>query len=231
MKILKYVFVVVMLMTISCSKFKKTSIKQVKEKPLLNKEYLIAVLDTIWLTEQNPIRLRDIMINKYGAESKQAQKYQKIYKQNHDVNEEKIKNILDKYGWPSQEMIGEKGNRTICNVIQHSNNKVRLKYLPMMRQAVKEKKLNARFLVRAEDRIATDRGDLQIYGGQMKYYPDTKTFNVWPVYDPVNIDKRRAEIGLEPIAESLKRRFNFDWNLKEQIKRTKEFEKQHQQEN
>ena len=95
----------------------------------------------------------------------------------------------------------------------------------MIRQAVKDKKLHPRFLVRTEDRIATERGDLQIYGGQMKYYPETKSFNVWPVYDPVNIDKRRAEIGLEPISEFLKRRFNFEWNLEEQIIRTSEFEK------
>ena len=95
----------------------------------------------------------------------------------------------------------------------------------MIRQAVKDKKLHPRFLVRTEDRIATERGDLQIYGGQMKYYPETKSFNVWPVYDPVNIDKRRAEFGLEPISEFLKSRFNFEWNLEEQIKRTSEFEK------
>ena len=123
-------------------------------------------------------------------------------------------------------MAGEQGNWTICNVIQHSDNKIRIKYLPMMRQAVKEEKLEPRFLVRAEDRIATERGDLQIYGGQMKFYPETKSFNVWPVYDPVNIDKRRAEIGLEPIAEFLKNRFDFEWNLEEQIKRSEEFEKE-----
>jgi len=63
----------------------------------------------------------------------------------------------------------------------------------MMKQAVKEKKLEARFWDRAEDRIATSRGDLQIYGGQMKYYPETKSLNVWSVYDPFNIDKRRAK--------------------------------------
>lgn len=40
----------------------------------------------------------------------------------------------------------------------------------------------------------------------------------------VNIDKRRAEIGLIPIAEHLKNRFDFDWNLEEQIKRTEAFE-------
>ena len=81
-------------------------------------------------------------------------------------------------------------------------------------------------LVRAEDRIATERGGLQIYGGQMKYYPETKTFNVWPVYDPANIDQRRAEIDLGPIAAYLKNRFNFEWNLEEQLERTAEFEKE-----
>jgi hypothetical protein len=169
-------------------------------------------------------------MNIYGAESKEALAQQKIYEQNHLINERKVKAMLDTYGWPTKEMSGERGNWTICNVIQHSDNEIRIQYLPMMRQAVKEKKLEPRFLVRAEDRIATERGDLQIYGGQMKYYPETKSFNVWPVYDPVNIDKRRAEIGLEPIAEFLKNRFDFEWNLEEQIKRTEAFknEKKHE---
>ena len=162
----------------------------------------------------------------YGAESKEVQTQQEIYEKNHIVNERKVKTILDKYGWPTKEMIGEQGNWTICNVIQHSDNEIHIKYLPIMRKAVKDKKLEPRFLVRAEDRIATEKGELQIYGGQMKFYPETKSFNVWPVYDPVNIDKRRAEIGLEPIAEFLKNRFDFEWNLEEQIKRSEEFKKE-----
>ena len=183
----------------------------------------IAILDTVWQTEQEPIRLRDSLLNLYGADSKQYQEQQEIYEKNHAVNEEIVKNLLDTYGWPTREMIGERGNWTICNVIQHADNSVRVEYLPLMRQAVKDKKLEARFLVRAEDRIATERGDLQLYGGQMKYYPETQSMNVWPVYDPANIDKRRAEIGLEPIAVFLKNRFNFDWDLEEQIQRTEKF--------
>jgi len=62
----------------------------------------------------------------------------------------------------------------------------------------------------------------------MKYYPETKSFDVQTVYDPTNIDKRRAEIGLEPIAVFLKNRFNFKWDLQEQIKRTEEFERERQ---
>ncbi|TRZ42605.1 hypothetical protein DMZ48_12990 [Robertkochia solimangrovi] len=186
---------------------------------------MIKVLDTIWNTEQEPIRLRDSIGKVYGFESEEFQKQNAIYHRNHTLNEQKIQTILDNQGWPERSLIGEQGNLTICNVLQHSSITIRKRYLPMMRQAVRDKNLSPRLLARAEDRLATDRGDLQIYGGQMKYYPETKCFNIWPVYDPVNIDKRRAEIGLGPIEEFLKTRFDFEWDLEEQIRRSEEFEK------
>lgn len=194
-------------------------------------ENITAILDTIWRTEQEPITIRDSLMDVYGAESEEADVYQNIYRENHKVNIKKVRNILDNYGWPEKSIIGEQGNRTICNVLQHDKPEIRELYLPMMRQAVFDENLDPRLLVRAEDRIATDKGELQIYGGQMKYYPETQSFNVWPVYDPVNIDVRRAEIGLEPIAEYLKNRFDFEWDLEEQIKRTEEFERERNKNN
>jgi hypothetical protein len=192
-------------------------------KALENQKNLIAVLDTIWETEQRPITIRDSLMKIYGADSELVKAQQASYEKNHSINERKVKHMLDTFGWPTKEMAGEQGNWTICNVIQHSDNEVRIQYLPLMRQAVKDKKLEPRFLVRAEDRIATERGDLQIYGGQMKYYPETKSFNLWPVFEPENIDKRRTEIGLDSIAIFLKNRFDFEWNLEEQIQRTEAF--------
>ena len=221
---MRLLFIGILGLTMACSNTNKAQKDQIPEN-------LKAVLDTIWHTEQGPIRLRDSLMKVYGADSKQFQEQQAIYEKNHIVNEQKVKNILDKYGWPTKEMIGEHGNWTICNVIQHSDNAIRLKYLPMMRQAVKEKKLESRLLGRAEDRIATERGDLQVYGTQIKYYPEARTLNVWPVFDPVNVDKRRATIGLEPIAESLKNRFDIEWNPEEQVKRSEEFETQRQLKN
>ncbi|MEJ6545436.1 MAG: hypothetical protein QNL89_03600 [Flavobacteriaceae bacterium] len=211
-----------LLLVLSCSRKTKS-----KEAPTTaeNQVNLMALLDTIWNTEQRPIRLRDSLMEIYGAESELVKTQQAIYKSNHKINERKVKNLLNTNGWPTKEMAGEQGNWTICNVIQHSNNEVRIQYLPMMRQAVIDKKLEPRFLVRTEDRIATERGELQIYGGQMKYYPETKQFNLWPVFEPENIDKRRTEIGLDSIAIFLKNRFNFEWNLEEQKKRTDKFKK------
>ena len=219
---MRFIFIVTFLFAMSCSHKNQS---QNLSKPTEFPKNLTAILDTIWRAEQTPITTRDSLIKIYGAESEDADVYQKIYRKNHAVNIKKIRDILDTYGWPEASLIGGQGNRTICNVLQHADQETREYYLPMMKQAVLDKKLEARYLVRAEDRLATDRGELQIYGGQMKYYPETKSFNVWPVYDPANIDKRRAEIGLEPIAEYLKIRFDFEWNLEEQMKRTEDFEK------
>ena len=219
---MKYILILGLLLAISCSNKNKS---ERISKTLENQENLIAILETIWKTEQRPITLRDSLMKIHGADSELVKEQQAIYQKNHMVNERKVKHLLDTYGWPTKEKAGERGNWTICNVLQHSDNSVRLHYLPMMREAVKEEKLEPRFLVRAEDRIATEKGELQIYGGQMKYYPETKSFNLWPVFDPKNIDKRRTEIGLDSIAIFLRNRFDFEWNLEEQIERTEAFER------
>lgn len=220
---MRLITICILLLALSCSNNKEAPKDQT---PKIDRASLMLALDSIWTAEQEPLRLRDSFMRKFGDESAEFNQQQAIADKNHVINEKKVKNILDTYGWPAEEIIGEQGSLTIANVIQHAPLEVRQQYLPMMKQAVLEKKLQPRFLVRAEDRIATDLGELQIYGGQMKFYPETKTFNVWPIFDPENIDKRRAEIGLGPIAEHLKNRFNFEWNLEEQIQRTKEFERQ-----
>ncbi len=228
MKMTKHIVVLIALVFVSCTNGKKNDKEQQLEKEkLVVKEHLIAVLDTIWRAEQGPIRLRDSLGRVYGFESQEFQKQQEICDKNHRINEKKVIEILEKQGWPDEIDVGEQGSLTICNVIQHSSNEIRRKYLPLMRDAVNKKKLQPRLLARAEDRLATDSGNLQVYGGQIKYYPENKSFNVWPIVDPENVDKRRDEIGLEPIAEFLSnRRHPLEWNLEEQLKRTEAFEKE-----
>ena len=223
MRILNLVLILFGLAFISCAQEGKNIQESAQKRPL-DRENIIAILDTISKIDRAPLVLRDSLGKIYGPESEEAQFYQRIFWKNHPANIKKVKEILGTEGWPDTTLIGQRGNEIICRILQHSDQETREYYIPRMKQAVLDKKLAARWLVRAEDRIATDKGELQIYGGQMKWYPKTKTFNVWPVYDPVNIDKRRAEIGLIPIAEHLKNRFDFEWNLEEQIKRSKAFE-------
>ncbi|WP_034058428.1 hypothetical protein [Lacinutrix jangbogonensis] len=64
---MRFIFILFLLITISCTNKNKS--KQT-ETSIDSTENFIAVLDTIWETEQTPIRLRDSLMRIYGAESK-----------------------------------------------------------------------------------------------------------------------------------------------------------------
>ena len=111
---MKYILILALLLAISCSnKNKSERISKTTE----NQENLIAILDTIWKTEQRPITLRDSLMKIHGADSELVKEQQAIYQKNHMVNERKVKHLLDTYGWPTKEKAGERGNWTICNVL------------------------------------------------------------------------------------------------------------------
>ena len=48
----------------------------------------------------------------------------------------------------------------------------------MMCEAVKKGNMPPRYLGNVEDRTATDFDRMQVYGNQVKYYRETKTFDV-----------------------------------------------------
>ena len=82
-----------------------------------------------------------------------------------------------------------------------------------------------------EDRVALRQGKKQIYGSQIGVDPDTGEHYVQPLEDPDNVDKRRAEVGLEPIANYVKL-WRINWNVEQYkkdlpgiIKREKEIRK------
>ena len=114
-------------------------VKQNKEAAEVNKQ-LVAILDTI---SQNDQRGRNQLVDierKYGYNAKEGQEIWKIIYKDDSINLQKIEKILDVYGWLGTDVVGDDGNLTIFLVIQHADVKVQEKYLPMMRDAVKNKK-------------------------------------------------------------------------------------------
>ena len=177
-------------------------IKQNKEKAEANlNKPLVAELDSIY-TEDQKYRLQiDEIEKKYGWESNQMKAHWKIINEKDSVNLIKIKSLLDKYGWLGTDVIGEQGNSTMFLVIQHSDVATQDKYLPIMREAVKNGKAKGSSLALLEDRVALRKGKKQIYGSQIGRDNDTKLYYVSPLEDPDNVDKRRAKVGLEPLAD------------------------------
>ena len=132
---------------------------------------------------------------------------QKMIKQD-QTNLKYVSEILDKYGWISYDTIGFKANQTLFLVIQHSDSTTQEKYLPLLKQAVKDNRAFAHDLALLEDRVLIKRGSKQIYGSQIQCDSTGKNCWILPIEDEINVDKRRAEVGLQPLAEYVK-----TWNI------------------
>lgn len=157
---------------------------------------------------------------KYGRESAEIRQLWQTIAEKDSINLLKISTILDKYGWLGREEIGSDGNQTLFLVIQHSDLSVQEKYLPVMREAVKKGKARGADLALLEDRVNMRNGRKQIYGSQIRRDPDTGMYSIYPIEDPVNVDKRRTEMGLGPLAEYVSN-WGLTWNKEEADKMEK----------
>jgi hypothetical protein len=190
-------------------------IKQNKEKAEANlNKPLVAILDSIHVEDQTYRQQIDGIEKKYGWESKEMKAHWKIINEKDSINLIKVKSILDKYGWLGADVVGGQGNSTLFLVIQHSDQATQEKYLPMMREAVKNGKAQGSSLALLEDRVALGQGKRQIYGSQIGRDPETQIYYVSPLEDPDNVDKRRAEVGLGPLSEYINH-WQIKWDVEQ----------------
>lgn len=190
-------------------------IKQNKDKTEANlNKPLVAILDSIYIEDQKYRLQIEGLEKKYGWDSKEMKDHWKIIHEKDSINLIKVKSILDKYGWLGADVVGGQGNSTLFLVIQHSDQATQEKYLPMMREAVKNGKAKGSSLALLEDRVALGQGKRQIYGSQIGRDPDTQIHYVSPLEDPDNVDKRRTEVGLGPLAEYVNH-WQIKWDLEQ----------------
>lgn len=199
-----------------------------KAETHLNKQ-LIAILDTISVDDQkyrgdkNYRQQLDDFAKKYGWESKETKDYLKLMKDQDSINLIKIQKILNTYGWPGADIVGDKGDSCIFLVIQHADQETQEKYLPIMREAVQKGNAKARNLAFLEDRVALRKGERQIYGSQIGPDPETGEWTGAPLIDPDSVDKRRAEVGLGTLQDYISD-YGMTWNVEEYKKKLPELE-------
>jgi hypothetical protein len=169
---------------------------------------LIRELDTIYEHDQEYRVMLDDTSIKNGGSAEGRKRLWKIIQHYDSLDLIKIEAIIKQYGWPGPEVVRDKGTETVWLVIQHSNIEIQEKYLPLLREAVKEGKAKPSNLAYLEDRIAIRRGRKQIYGSQLTCIDGKCTFE--PIEDEANVNKRRATVGLEPI-EEYARLFGIDY--------------------
>jgi hypothetical protein len=179
-----------------------------KEESQLNKS-LLKLMDSVYHDDQ-AYRFQKISVDKeFGPLSEEGKHIRNVIKQKDSLNEIIVSKLLDSYGWLGKEVIGSNGNATISLVLEHSSLNTQLKYLPMMREAVQNKKADASDLAILEDEVLIRQGKKQLYGTCLVGIGQPRKYYVAAMEDPAAVDKRRIEIGLGPLEEYLK-----NWDVK-----------------
>lgn len=119
------------------------------------------------------------------------------------ANTARMKEIVNQYGWPGPELVGADGTEAAFMLVQHAEHEFQKQMLPLVEAAYRQKKLQGQDYALLLDRVLVAEGKPQVYGTQ------TKNFDKWnghepafaPIEDEANVDKRRAEVGLFPMAE------------------------------
>lgn len=166
---------------------------------------LMAQLDKIRLKDQTLRMLLDDVEERFGGESEEMTYFWEIIQEQDSINELAVLKIIDERGWPGSSLVGGNANTTVWLVIQHAPLATQEKYLPLLKESVKKGESRGSNLALLEDRIEMRNERPQIYGSQISMNKETKKYEVFNLLDPENVDKRRAEVGLGPLADYVSR--------------------------
>lgn len=171
---------------------------EAQKEAKLNKP-LIQELHEIYLDDQHQRLAIEETQEKFGDNSNELKVLRKVINEKDSVNLLKVKTILDASGWLGPDALGEEGNSTLFLVIQRADQKTQEHYLPVMREAVKKGDASSGDLAFLEDGVALAQGKKQIYGSQIIKNPKTGKDTLAPIEDAINVNKRRAAVGLAPL--------------------------------
>lgn len=118
-------------------------------------------------------------------------------------NTEWLKGIVAKHGWPTNSLVGTKGAQAAWLLVQHADAepKFQRQCLDLMTDLPKEE-ISQSNLAYLTDRVLLAEGKKQLYGTQFTWV-DGK-LKPRPLEDEENVDKRRAKVGLQSLAEYVK---------------------------
>lgn len=117
-----------------------------------------------------------------------------------DAHRRRLDAIIDQHGWPGKTLVGPDGANAAWLIAQHADldRAFQKKCLEKI-EAMPRGEVEPRHIAYLTDRILVGEHKPQRFGTQMD-----GQFKPQPIEDEVNVDKRRAKMGLEPLAVYIK---------------------------
>ena len=200
------------LILFSCKKVEKTSINLELKKELSEIEFRDQALR--FITDQTPNDSLDLIAKRIKVDPTYFKNnYKSVSVTLDGENIKRVEEIIAKYGYPGKALVGTPENRAAWIVIQHSTPQIIQKYLPMLREAVKNGDLDRQSLALTEDRNLMYQGKKQIYGSQFFEANGKPAF--WPIENSEKVNELRKEAGfVQTIEEYSKDLYGKDFQYK-----------------
>jgi hypothetical protein len=125
----------------------------------------------------------------------------------HERNAARLLAILEEHGWPGRSSVGDRAAQAAWLVLQHaiSNPSLQRYGLSLLQTAAAAGEVPLVQVAMLEDRIRTHEGRGQLYGTQFDWDEHSR-LSPLPIEDEGNVDARRREIGLGPLAQDIQRK-------------------------
>jgi hypothetical protein len=112
----------------------------------------------------------------------------------------RMKEIVDRHGWPGKSLVGSDGAEVAWLLVQHADadRLFQKRCLPLLVQAVKLGEASAQHMAYLTDRVRVADKEKQVYGTQFRQVGSK--VEPFPIEDEANVDARRRAVGLATLA-------------------------------
>lgn len=216
---MRYFLLSVLAMTIATLSAQSRSIDSSLKKELDS----MFVLDQVYratLMHDIDSQKSDSLSTVYNVPKEQLPAYLASLQANLDSsNQNRLKQIIQQYGYPGKSLVGEPTNGHVFYMLQHFSSYA--DFLPLIKQAAEKGEITSRLYAIMLDRSLADAGKAQIYGTQAKSkiitnaqtgQKESKLF-IWPVLDPAKVNNLRKAAGLEETVEETSKRLGFEYKV------------------
>jgi hypothetical protein len=116
-------------------------------------------------------------------------------------NRARMKEIVDRYGWPGKSLVGGDGSDAAWLLVQHADpdHPFQKRCVGLLAEAVKKGDASPRHLAYLTDRVRVAENAKQVYGTQ--FHEVEGKLQPFPIDDEPNVDKRRKKVGMPTLAE------------------------------
>ncbi len=165
---------------------------------------LIKKIDTMFRDDQF-WRKEYMKIDKHEKSDYNEATIEAKWKTSDSINEIKAKAIINSYGYPGYDRVGETSDN-FWAIVQHCDDDIPFQehVLALMKKEIAKNNASKRNYAYLIDRVLVNKHQKQIYGTQVRFDTVTRKSAPFPLKYPKSVNKLRKEMGLESLKAYLK---------------------------